>query len=491
MKALRSVMIASLAVAVIALVMVAAPAQGAPVEQSNLLRNGDFESGSYPWNGDPDRLVPDEWAAWWDNALAPPRYNPTESSHRVQSGARAASYWEQYLNYDAGLYQLVVNTTPGTIYRFQAYGHAWSTTDNAIGTSDTDVAMQIGIDPNGETNPFSPSVVWSGTISARDSYQLFAVEAQANNVQVTVFLRGRTTYPVTQTDFYWDNASLVAVGAGEPTAKPTDKPSSGGGSSGVPAGSIPKSTPAPDGSVVHIVKKGETLIGIALTYDVTLEDLRKLNNLKGDTIYVGQTLVIKLPTGSEPEPEEEEPEEEAEGEEAEEAEAEEPPPSEEEPSEVAEASGNGTICVMGYEDSNGNGIREPEEVKLAGITFALSDGANTIGTYTTDGVSEPHCFTELLPGTYIVSWVADTFSATTDQTWAASVAAGATVSHEFGAVPSGSLGEEEGSKPGKEGSGGLPKWAIALVGGLGAILFLGGLGAAGYFFILRRQVDIE
>ena len=45
--------------------------------------------------------------------------------------------------------------------------------------------------------------------------------------------------------------------------------------------------------VVHKVKKGETLIKIAKKYRVWVRDLKKINNLKDDTLRVGQLLCIK------------------------------------------------------------------------------------------------------------------------------------------------------------------------------------------------------
>ena len=43
----------------------------------------------------------------------------------------------------------------------------------------------------------------------------------------------------------------------------------------------------------HTVKKGETLGKIADKYDVTIADLKKWNKIKGDTIEIGQKLVVK------------------------------------------------------------------------------------------------------------------------------------------------------------------------------------------------------
>jgi LysM repeat protein len=45
---------------------------------------------------------------------------------------------------------------------------------------------------------------------------------------------------------------------------------------------------------VHVVQSGETLSGIAEAYGVTVDDLRKANNLQGDIINSGEQLVIPV-----------------------------------------------------------------------------------------------------------------------------------------------------------------------------------------------------
>lgn len=51
--------------------------------------------------------------------------------------------------------------------------------------------------------------------------------------------------------------------------------------------------PALAGRVEYTVAPGDTLLGIALEYDVRVADIRSWNNLRNDTIYVGQRLVIR------------------------------------------------------------------------------------------------------------------------------------------------------------------------------------------------------
>jgi hypothetical protein len=162
----------ALLVVLLTVLAVLATPLSAPAAQTNLLRNGDFESGTYAFNGDGARNIPNEWAPWWNSASDPPRYNPAEAPNRVKSGVRAASVWEEYRNFEGGLMQIVPGVSSGTVYRFTIWGHAWSTTDSSTGTSNTDVQMKIGIATGGD-NPASPNIVWSGIVSARDTYQLF------------------------------------------------------------------------------------------------------------------------------------------------------------------------------------------------------------------------------------------------------------------------------------------------------------------------------
>lgn len=65
-------------------------------------------------------------------------------------------------------------------------------------------------------------------------------------------------------------------------------------------------TPAPSPTaVVHIVQPGDTLLGLSYQYRADLREIRRVNNLQGDAIYVGQRLVIPNPgvvPGSEPTP---------------------------------------------------------------------------------------------------------------------------------------------------------------------------------------------
>ncbi len=76
-----------------------------------------------------------------------------------------------------------------------------------------------------------------------------------------------------------------------------------GGPTAIPIYLVQTSTPNSDGSVVHIVMSGQTLIGIAKAYGLTVPEIKALNNLTSDAIYVGDKLIIRRantpgPTGT-------------------------------------------------------------------------------------------------------------------------------------------------------------------------------------------------
>jgi LysM repeat protein len=54
------------------------------------------------------------------------------------------------------------------------------------------------------------------------------------------------------------------------------------------------STPGPDGTVIHEVQNGDSLYSIAVAYGLTINQLKTINNLSSNDIYVGQKLLIKV-----------------------------------------------------------------------------------------------------------------------------------------------------------------------------------------------------
>lgn len=87
------------------------------------------------------------------------------------------------------------------------------------------------------------------------------------------------------------------VRVGAPAAQNTPLPGQTAQPAQATAPFIPliTNTPNPDGIIIHIVGPGESLWGIAVSYGVTMDDIRGLNGMAAaeSTIYEGQRLVIR------------------------------------------------------------------------------------------------------------------------------------------------------------------------------------------------------
>ena len=67
------------------------------------------------------------------------------------------------------------------------------------------------------------------------------------------------------------------------------------GAAGTQAVVVLISTPFENGEIYHVVQKNEGLWSIAIAYDTTIEDLKRLNGLVTDEIFEGQTLLVGKP----------------------------------------------------------------------------------------------------------------------------------------------------------------------------------------------------
>jgi LysM repeat protein len=257
---------------------------------------------------------------------------------------------------------------------------------------------KVGIDPTGGTNPWAPTVVWSGEYETHDTWTPFWVEATAEAASVTVFFYSRVewaeTWPRVNNDVYLDDASLVVVGDVTPTAPPPPPTSE------VPPAPRATATALPGGAVIHTVVEGDTLFGIALQYGVGLDELRRLNAGSlgpNDMLSLGQQIVISgepvaaitptpVPTEAQPitltlVPDESQPEE----------------------TNVVPESGAASVCVLAFNDQNGDTIYQAEsEALVPNVTLSLVGTNGPGGTHTTDGLNEPYCFENLQPGNYVL-----------------------------------------------------------------------------------------
>lgn len=89
--------------------------------------------------------------------------------------------------------------------------------------------------------------------------------------------------------YYTIDVAYVAGGSSY-VPPPTITP---GGPTAMPIYMVQTGTPNPDGSIIHVVLPGQTLITIAIAYGVTVNQIKELNYLTGDIIYDGDKLVIR------------------------------------------------------------------------------------------------------------------------------------------------------------------------------------------------------
>lgn len=228
-------------------------------------------------------------------------------------------------------------------------------------------------------------------------------------------------------------------------------------------------TPQPDGRIIYIVQAGDNCTRIQLLTGVTVDELRTLNNLDADcTLSEGQQLLLGLggPAAVTP----------TDG----------PSPT---PTAILPTPtpffGNGEICVMLYDDLNGNAIREPDtELPIPGgaVSVTGSDVAYSTTKDTSEGITETDyqgvCFPDAPEGNYTISMaIPDGYNATMVLNTELALQAGAIVYVSFGAQ---SQATSNAIDPTNEG--GSP-----IMGIVGISLLLGGAGLAFYANRIRNK----
>ena len=231
-------------------------------------------------------------------------------------------------------------------------------------------------------------------------------------------------------------------------------------------------TPGPDGRILYTVQEGDTCIRIALLHNISENQLRSLNPdldenctvIPGEKLLVGlggPALATATPGAS-------------------------PTPTLVPPTPTP-FNGTTEICVLLFEDINGDALRQEDEPGLGGgaVSVTSEDGAYsqtkpTLGGMDPDtGEPAPVCFSDDLPeGAYQISVaVPDGYNPTMNVSYRLDLHAGDAAYVDFGAqsAKSGneSASQEEGGKSG-------------LLGLLGALLLFGGIGLAWYAMRAQR-----
>jgi LysM repeat protein len=439
------------------------PAQG---EGSNLLQDGDFEGGGPVWplqNGIGEVQVAPGWRAYYRDVPPPyvvvPEfcYDPVTGKrndngcywarpefrdvtlkfqpNRIHGGQRAQKYFSYGRMHEAGLMQRVTGVISSTLYHYSIYMQAWMCVDyieackgGYVSDKPTQMHLKVGIDPTGGIDPSSPNIVWSPEVESFDRWTQYSVEAVAKGDILTVFTHSRAEWvdmPRQNNDVYLDDASLTAVGA------PPPSPTATAGAASALAAPAPATLEAqkPQTFVVRpqgnqrtdgqwfTPCKGRHTVRIALAYGVTVDELVQLNQLQtGDFLQIGQALIVKGTPASAPAP-------------APQPAGAVPQPTAvaSKPAAVAAALAKAGLCVQAFNDRNTNGLYDGNEELVANIEFDVLSSAEQVATYTTNGVDEPHCLTDLPSGAYTVRIVAPmNYAATTDQQMGVALASGQT-----------------------------------------------------------------
>jgi hypothetical protein len=215
-------------------------------------------------------------------------------------------------------------------------------------------------------------------------------------------------------------------------------------------------TPGPDGRILYTVQEGDTLLRISLISGVELNELRGLNNLTGDSIFAGQQLLLGLggPPQVTPTP----------------GPSPTPTPLLPTPSPV---SGKGVICVLLYDDINGDALRQEEEPSLPGGAININNRQGDIAiTEPSQSGVDPQCYTDLPEGEYTISIaIPEGYNQTTINSFTLRLKAGDETYLDFGAQVN-SVKAAEAPAPTSQGG------RSPLLGILGALFLLAGIGLA-------------
>lgn len=230
---------------------------------------------------------------------------------------------------------------------------------------------------------------------------------------------------------------------------------------------VPIFTPTPeaDGRIIYIVKANDTLLGISLVTGVPVDKLRALNNLTSDTIFEGQKLLLGLAGPAEVTP----------------TAGPTPTPTPVLPT-PSPRPGQGTLCILLFNDINGDSIRQESEPSIPEGAISFGNRTGTVSQSVTTTAGEEHqCFTELPEGTYTISVAVPAgYNPTTETDYETPLKAGDETYINFGAQANSQTLAEAPVIPASEGS------RSPILGIVGGLFLLAGVGVAVFATRLLR-----
>ena len=228
---------------------------------------------------------------------------------------------------------------------------------------------------------------------------------------------------------------------------------------------IPTPTAGADGRIIYVVQAGDSCIRVAALNGISQEVLRQLNSTLDEncTLFEGQELLIGLisqagtPTaGPSPTP---------------------APPT---PSPTP-FTGTTEVCVLLFEDSNGNALREETEPAVSGgaVSVTENNGEYSASLQTTIP-ADPEayqgvCFSDVPEGNYnITVGIPDNYNPTMNLNYSLDVKAGDQAFVNFGAQSKDVVMDPGANQPAEE------ETTSPLFGIIGGLLLLGG-AVRGYY----------
>ncbi len=246
---------------------------------------------------------------------------------------------------------------------------------------------------------------------------------------------------------------------------------------------FPTPTPGPDGKIIYIVQPNDTLWRISAITGVKIETIRDLNNLGvNDAIIPGDRLLIGYAGPSSGAP----------------TAGVIPTQAVLTPS-LTPSPGWGILCVLLYNDLNGDSMRQESEPSIPGGEISVSNRLGSVsltaetpsgGVATTIVNPTPQergytCFDQILQGEYVISVAApEGYNRTTELNQTLSLEAGQTTEIAFGAQANSELEAQTAIIP--ESPRKSP-----LMGIIGGALLAAGIGLGIYAALLRRASGMK
>jgi hypothetical protein len=235
-----------------------------------------------------------------------------------------------------------------------------------------------------------------------------------------------------------------------------------------PQAAYPSPTPGPDGRIIYIVRSGDTCEQISMLYGVSLEYLSLTNQLDANcSLRESQQLMLGVggPSVSSPTPGPSQ------------------LPTEVLPTATPGAGGVAQVCVLVYEDVNGDSLRQATEKAIAGAAISLTslDGSYSQTLTTTinpDATAyQGMCFSNVPMGKYNVSAAApDGYNPTINLSSGVEVTAGDVAYIGYGAQARTVV---ETTAPRNK--------TAPLLGIIGAVFLLAGIGIGVYAWSMVKK----